>query len=396
METLNFEEEFFDFLHPISLFHFQIHPNRVKSKFLRENQFHCFFREYIEEIKMWLFRNMKNKNSIIPFSICIVFGLIVFCERKFNFNFAVLSSASSMEPHLLTDLTSNVENQDHCRETLSEKAETIAGCGKGRNLVGPLFVKKDKVNWEEIKKEVGVVNHGGQYSPKDCMPKFKTAIIIPYRDREEHLKILLRQLHPMLKRQDIYYHVFVIEQAGKSGFNRGRLLNAGFQEALKFANFNCFIFHDVDLIPEDDRIYYGCSKSPMHLSVAVDKFGYELLNEYIFGGVEMFSKDDFQKINGFSNLFWKWGGEDDNLYQRLGQKGLTLKRPSISVARYTMIRHEQSPMNPNRFELLEKANDYTDKDGLNSLQYNVTDLVQHACYTKIMVDVHGEKDKRTT
>ena len=39
--------------------------------------------------------------------------------------------------------------------------------------VGPLFVKKEMVNWEEIKKEVGVVNHGGQYSPKDCTPKFK-------------------------------------------------------------------------------------------------------------------------------------------------------------------------------------------------------------------------------
>lgn len=52
-------------------------------------------------------------------------------------------------------------------------------------------------------------------------------------------------------------------------------MNVGYQEAMKFADFSCFVFHDVDLIPENDYNYYGCSKSPMHLSVAVDKFYYK-------------------------------------------------------------------------------------------------------------------------
>ena len=38
--------------------------------------------------------------------------------------------------------------------------------------------------------------------------------------------------------------------------------------------------------------------------------------EELFGGVEMFSKDDFVLVNGFSNSFWGWGAEDDNLYKR--------------------------------------------------------------------------------
>lgn len=52
------------------------------------------------------------------------------------------------------------------------------------------------------------------------------------------------------------------------------MFNIGYQEALKFDDYTCFVFHDVDLIPEDYRNDYGCSSSPRHLSVAVDKFNY--------------------------------------------------------------------------------------------------------------------------
>lgn len=36
----------------------------------------------------------------------------------------------------------------------------------------------------------------------------------------------------------------------------------------------------------------------------------------IFGGAGAFLKKDFENINGFSNEFWGWGGEDDDLYHR--------------------------------------------------------------------------------
>ncbi|VDN13459.1 unnamed protein product [Dibothriocephalus latus] len=57
-------------------------------------------------------------------------------------------------------------------------------------------------------------------------------------------------------------------------FNKGALLNIGFREAVKAANYSCFIFHEVDLLPEDDRMIYGCENQPLHMTATIDKFNY--------------------------------------------------------------------------------------------------------------------------
>ncbi|KAH8855556.1 Beta-1,4-N-acetylgalactosaminyltransferase bre-4 [Schistosoma japonicum] len=51
----------------------------------------------------------------------------------------------------------------------------------------------------------------GSWKPK-CLFSQKIAIIIPYRDREKHLKLLLPRLHALMFRQNMPYYVFVIEQ----------------------------------------------------------------------------------------------------------------------------------------------------------------------------------------
>lgn len=54
-------------------------------------------------------------------------------------------------------------------------------------------------------------------------------------------------------------------------------MNIAFDYASKISMpaFNCFIFHDVDLIPENDFNVYECAQyGPRHLAPAVDELRY--------------------------------------------------------------------------------------------------------------------------
>lgn len=55
-------------------------------------------------------------------------------------------------------------------------------------------------------------------------------------------------------------------------------MNVGFREAMREEDWDCLFFHDVDLIPEDDRNAYICDSNPKHAAIAMDKFGYK----YVF------------------------------------------------------------------------------------------------------------------
>lgn len=116
---------------------------------------------------------------------------------------------------------------------------------------------------------------GGWYKPQECNSKDRVAIVIPYRDRAEHLPVFLRNIHALLMKQQVEYGIFVVEQIADGLFNRAALMNVGFLEALKLHNWDCFIFHDVDLIPLDDRNLYRCPQQPRHMSVAVDTMGFK-------------------------------------------------------------------------------------------------------------------------
>jgi len=159
----------------------------------------------------------------------------------------------------------------------------------------------------------------------------RMALMIPYRDRVEHLQIFLEVFPSAIQiaKIPVDYEIFVIEQANDKLFNRGKLLNAGF-DVLK-DSFDYFCFHDVDMLPI--KVDYSYTNRPTHLALNVSQFNtwrtrtpLGLPYETYLGGVCLFNKDDFIKLNGFSNGYWGWGAEDDDMFFRISKSDLGLIR----------------------------------------------------------------------
>ncbi|XP_067660515.1 beta-1,4-galactosyltransferase 6-like [Haliotis asinina] len=115
----------------------------------------------------------------------------------------------------------------------------------------------------------------GHFTAQGCAGRDKTAIIIPFRDRHQNLTILLNNLIPILRKRNVDFTIFVIEQDLDTTFNKAIMMNAGFKEAMKQDYFTCFIFHDVDYIPETENVPYECLLNrSYHLAAAVSAFNY--------------------------------------------------------------------------------------------------------------------------
>jgi beta-1,4-galactosyltransferase 1 len=231
---------------------------------------------------------------------------------------------------------------------------------------------------------------GGHWKPTKCKSRSKVAIIVPYRDRKSQLNAFLNHMHQFLPKQLVDYSIYIIEEAPNIIFNRAKLMNIGFKEALKDYEWDCVIFHDVDLLPEDDRNFYYCSEYPRHMSIAVNTLGYRLPYEEIFGGVSMILVSDFIKINGYSNLYFGWGGEDDDMFERLKYHGLPISRYSSEIGRYFMLSHKKDAPNNERSRLLDKAKERFTSDGLNSLTYNLLDKKFLRLFTLVKVSFNDQ------
>lgn len=111
---------------------------------------------------------------------------------------------------------------------------------------------------------------GGKWKPANCVARHRVAIIIPYKNRLDNLNSFLFHMHPFLQRQELEYRIFVVEQYNDGRFNKGVLMNSGFIEIFNLYNysldlsndsalypFDCFVFHDVDLLPEGFIYFYN-------------------------------------------------------------------------------------------------------------------------------------------
>ncbi|CAF4152129.1 unnamed protein product, partial [Rotaria sordida] len=234
---------------------------------------------------------------------------------------------------------------------------------------------------------------GGHYIPKECRTEQRLAVIICYRNREQHLKMFLNHIHPFLQKQKLDYTIFVVNQYGNDPFNRAALFNVGYLEAMKLYPYDCFIFHDVDLLPEDLRNIYKCGDQPRHMSVAMDKFKYAIPYSEFFGGVTAFHSSDILGTNGHPTVYWGWGGEDDDIYFRVVKKlKKSIIRYPIEIARYKMIRthgHTAAESNSHRLTILYSKYDYN-LDGINTTNYTLHNIVFYKLFTLINVTLPEE------
>ena len=98
---------------------------------------------------------------------------------------------------------------------------------------------------------------------------------------------------------------------------------------------DCFIFHDIDLVPESPDCFY---------------------------------KKQFYDINGYSNRFWAWGAEDDDLSNRIRgfYKLKKVPRPRNSTLYHIyQLEHKREKMNPERRNILKNWKERWHHDGIN-------------------------------
>lgn len=149
-----------------------------------------------------------------------------------------------------------------------------------RTLVGPFDPDISTESLETIEQRFHILvgdalQPGGFYKPRGCKARYRIAIIVPCRGRQHHIPILLKNLHALMMRQQLEYQIFIVFQAHGFLFNRGALFNVGYLEVMKQKRWDCLIFHDVDLIPMDDRNLYNCpGENPRHMAVALDKWSF--------------------------------------------------------------------------------------------------------------------------
>jgi hypothetical protein len=162
------------------------------------------------------------------------------------------------------------------------------------------------------------------------MDNHKLGIIVPYRDRYFDLVEFKSHITKHLSDSGINYYLIIVEQDDEKSFNRGKLLNIGTIYAKKLGC-DYVIFHDLDMLPEE--VDYSYSDIPLHLAtnlIGTEDFNRIVFDQY-FGGVTLFPIKTFEEINGYSNNYWGWGYEDDDLLYRCKHYKVPLDTKTIRI-----------------------------------------------------------------
>lgn len=171
----------------------------------------------------------------------------------------------------------------------------------------------------------------------------KYSIIIPYRNREEHLQILLPRLQEKFK--DESYEIIISEQNDNDNFRISCVENVGFLHSKG----DIIILHQVDYYPTDDVSYDvdDCPIQPAIKGIFLSEDnetprdtrdipgGYKNwhieIDPAFFGGVIAMKRSHFETINGLNPLYKGWGNEDEDLRERFKWANMSVKRNKVGT-----------------------------------------------------------------
>ncbi|CAD7935018.1 unnamed protein product, partial [Amoebophrya sp. A120] len=278
----------------------------------------------------------------------------------------------------------------------------------------------------------------------------RATIIVPFRDRQEHMEMMKHywkwfSVFAQNPRAVFEFNIYFVEQFDDLPFNRGFLFNAGlaisgrmndiclnceevlmsstspmrtrtsemnadnFDEDELLATRDCVTVHDVDYLP-DLRTDYGSCDVPTGLSNEIDRYNWERPYVLFAGAIVTAHRSHWRKVNGFSNRYFGWCCEDDDLNLRFkfesllfgdcspvceknpeldlkeGVYGIGLKRAAYSHGRFNTefmhsVNHTHRVKNAliyhrnivlvNEYKL--KDNKRHLSDGLSTLKFHVVD-----------------------
>jgi len=212
-------------------------------------------------------------------------------------------------------------------------------------------------------------------------------IIVPIMDRSIQLRRFLEHLCEFWASQRAPLNIVAVEQRANMSFSRSWLFNVGFHyTTLMNISAQCIALHDVDHLPMPGVVYDNCTV-PIHLSSESEQFDWGVPYNSFSGGVFLASPHDWKQINGMSNEFRGWGGEDDELFYRFRRAGLTdgpLRpfRPMRDMGKFreNTLNHMRKQRIPSEYNanvnlLNEMASGSKDPslDGLAQTRYSVLD-----------------------
>ena len=140
----------------------------------------------------------------------------------------------------------------------------------------------------------------------------RLAVLVPYRNREAHLNEFAPALSKYLEAENIDSRIFIINQVDSCLFNRAKLLNVGFLETR--SQFTYSAYHDVDMLPIKPGAGYDYFEGARQLYTPT---------EHSMGGISLVCNKVNLLVNGWSNHYWGWGGEDRNYMHRLKHADVT-------------------------------------------------------------------------